>query len=437
MLKCLNLLFDKNNIFNNSANYMLIILFFTGIVAAFVFCCHNNLKIKKDIKQIFIETKSDDNKIKRKTIHNEIKEESKIQNKKLTKRNKKGEDKNKNKKKIKLNEPPKSKLNSKKRKIFFDNDANDNIKNILETGNFINNNHKNKEPNNKNKDKKNTLFFNINNNNIERKKKSLKKKNKFNKESSKNVLKRKTQNFSNLNDKIQENVNIYTDSELNAMDYEEAIKYDQRDFGQYYLSLIKNQHLLIFTFFQYKDYNAQMIKFDLFLFSFSINYVISAMFYSDDTLHQIYVDEGKFDILYQLPQMIYSSLISFFLEFILGNFGLFEENILDTRKRKKNKEALLKILKDISRVIRKKIILFFIITYLLTFAFWIYLGCFCAVYKNTQIHLLKEVLSSFAISFVSPFFSYLIPSILRIIALQNKKNDRSYLYIISKFLQSF
>ena len=83
MLKCIKLLFDKNNIFNNSANYMLIILFFTGIVAAFVFCCHNNLKIKKDIKQIFIETKSDDNKIKRKTIHNEIKEESKIQNKKL------------------------------------------------------------------------------------------------------------------------------------------------------------------------------------------------------------------------------------------------------------------------------------------------------------------------------------------------------------------
>ena len=70
---------------------------------------------------------------------NEIKkEESIIPFKKLTKRGKKTEDKNKNKNKIKLNEPPKTKINSKKRKINFDNDANDNIKNILETGNFIN-----------------------------------------------------------------------------------------------------------------------------------------------------------------------------------------------------------------------------------------------------------------------------------------------------------
>ena len=209
------------------------------------------------------------------------------------------------------------------------------------------------------------MFFNINNNTIDRKKKSLRKKSNFDKESSKNILKRKTQNFQNLNSLIPDNANIYTDSELNSMDYEEAIKYDQRNFVQYYLSLIKNQHLLIFTFFQCKDYNSQMIKFDLFLFSFSINYIVSAMFYSDDTMHKIYVDKGKFNFLYQLPQMIYSSIISFFLEFILGNFGLFEENIFDTRKRKKNKETLLKILRDISRVIRIKIILIFITLFFL------------------------------------------------------------------------
>ena len=93
------------------------------------------------------------------------------------------------------------------------------------------------------------MLFNVNDNNLKGKRKSLKNVNKFDKENSKYVLKRKTQNFHNLNDKIQENVDIYTDSELNAMDYEEAIKYDQRDFGQYYLSLIKNQHLLIFLLF--------------------------------------------------------------------------------------------------------------------------------------------------------------------------------------------
>ena len=180
-----------------------------------------------------------------------------------------------------------------------------------------------------------------------------------------------------------------------------------------------------------------MIKLDLFLFSFSINYVISAMFYSDGTMHKIYVDEGDFDFLYQFPQMIYSSIISFFLDFLLGNLGLYEDNLFDVRKLKKNKEALSKILHDISRAVKIKIIFFFIITYILAFAFWIYLGCFCAVYKNTQIHLLKEVSSSFVISFISPFFSYLIPCFLRIISLQNRKNDRPFIYKLSKFIQMF
>ena len=70
----------------------------------------------------------------------------------------------------------------------------------------------------------------------------------------------------------------YTDKELNLMNYDNAKKYDQRNFVQYYLSLIKNQNLLIFTFFQFKDYNSQMIKIELFLFFFSINFIVSAMF---------------------------------------------------------------------------------------------------------------------------------------------------------------
>ena len=62
------------------------------------------------------------------------------------------------------------------------------------------------------------------------------------------------------------------------------------------------------------------------------------------------------------------------------------------------------------------------ITYLLSISVWIYLGRFCAVYNNTQNQVLKEVISSFAFSFITPFFSYLLPGIFRIIALRNKNN---------------
>ena len=82
------------------------------------------------------------------------------------------------------------------------------------------------------------------------------------------------------------------------------------------------------------------------------------MFYSDKTMHKIYKDEGTFDIIYQIPQMLYSSLLSLLFTNLIGNFGLYEDNILDVRKRKKSKEDLNQIIYDVSRVIKIKVILF-------------------------------------------------------------------------------
>ena len=57
------------------------------------------------------------------------------------------------------------------------------------------------------------------------------------------------------------------DHELNSLDYKEAIKLDKRTYLQYYWSLIKTKHILIFTFLPTKDYNSYIIKIELFLFS--------------------------------------------------------------------------------------------------------------------------------------------------------------------------
>ena len=125
--------------------------------------------------------------------------------------------------------------------------------------------------------------------------------------------------------------------------------------------------------------------------------------------------------------MIYSLLISTILKLLLNFLGLYEEEIFELKNNKKNKEKI--FLK-----IKKKIIIFFIITYILLFLFWIYLGCFCYVYKNTQIHLLKDVISSFSISLITPFFVVLLQCFMRTYALKDKNGKRSVLYKISNIL---
>ena len=60
---------------------------------------------------------------------------------------------------------------------------------------------------------------------------------------------------------------------------------------------------------------------------------------------------------------------------------------------------------------------------------------FCAIYINTQIHLLSDTLISFGISLIYPFGIYLLPGFFRIPALSSSKNKRNCLYEFSKFIQ--
>ena len=52
LLRCRYLLFDLHNIFKNSANYLIMILFMFSIIALFSFICYNYSKIKTIIIEI-------------------------------------------------------------------------------------------------------------------------------------------------------------------------------------------------------------------------------------------------------------------------------------------------------------------------------------------------------------------------------------------------
>ena len=409
MLKCTNLLFNKKNIFKNSANYMIFILFTIGILAIFIYICYNNNKIKEYILQLSKKLKMD--KVKNiNTIYEYQKNKTKFKGS-----IKKADDNNTNRKILSNNN--KHSIQKKSKSLFNINFNQINYKNDSRiTENYINPNNKSKNKKKKSKDKK-------------------VKKNKFqlkNKEEQSNAI-LKTKDFTHKKEtskeKEKENFGSYNDEEMNSLEYEEAKKRDKRTYFQFYLSLLKTNHILIFTFCNISDYNSQMMKIYIFFYIFIINFTVSAMFYSDETMHKIYTEKGAFDFTYQLPQMIYSFIISSILEIALGFLGLYEGNIIEIKNTKDKKDKNKQLC-----IIKCKVFFFFFVTYILLFFIWLYIGCFCAVYKNTQMHLLKDVLSSFAISFITPFFTCLLPGLLRIPSLQSKSN-RKILYKISNFLQ--
>ena len=247
----------------------------------------------------------------------------------------------------------------------------------------------------------------------------------------------KNSNSIKSKDKIinyKENILNYNDEELNNLGYKLALKNDKRNYCQYYFSLLKTKHILIFTFFNNEDYNSKIIKIDLFLFNFSLFFMINALFFNYNTIHKIYENNGIFDIIDQFPEIIYSSFISMLLSSFLELLAL-TEGILLKLKRIKSKIDFNKRIIRITKVIKIKFLLYFIISTIFLIFFWYYLSMFCAIYENTQIHLIKDTLLSFLSSLIEPLGFYFIPGLFRIPSLSKHNKYRYILYRLSKIIQ--
>ena len=239
-----------------------------------------------------------------------------------------------------------------------------------------------------------------------------------------------------LSDKVKE-ILKNTDEEINQLPYKFALKYDTRKYYQYYFSLIRTKHPLIFTFFNNNDYNIKIIKIDLFLFSFSLYFTVNALFFNDDTMHKIYEDKGVFNFLFQLPSILYSVLISATLNSLLKLLAFSGGSILEYKSNKfvKFQIDLDEREKKLVKMIKIKFIIYFIISTIISLFCWYYLSMFCAIYRNTQIYLIKDTLISYSLSLCYPLLINLLPVFFRIPALFQKSKERRLLYRISKLLQ--
>ena len=178
------------------------------------------------------------------------------------------------------------------------------------------------------------------------------------------------------------------------------------------------------------------MDYPIFIIGFVIEYAVNSLFYNDEEIHNIYESKGKFDLETQIPIMIYSTLISILLNSLLTFLALSNDAIISF-KHDYSKINVQERVKSLTNKITIKFILYFVITFIVLLFFWYYISIFCVIYKNTQIHLLKETLVSFGLSLIYPFVFYLIPGVLRIKALSNVNIKRECLYNFSKFLQSF
>ena len=244
----------------------------------------------------------------------------------------------------------------------------------------------------------------------------------------------------------------YNDYELNSLTYEKAIIYDNRTYLQYYCSLLKEKHLIIFTFISSNDYNLFIIKLSLFIFSVSLNFAVNTLFFTDTIIHKIYEKPTTSQLIYSLMNILYSTIISSTISISLKLLALSNKSILklktDNNKMKnKNKKKKIKYKKKNENKIKKYILresdelvkdynlkfnIFYLVSFIFMLAFWYFISAFCAVYKNSQIYLIENTLCSLATSLVYPFGLNLIPGMFRITALRSK--NKKCVYTVGNFI---
>ena len=425
VMKCYKLAMDFSLIFKNYGEIIMTILTFIFLTMMLIYFILGNKKIHHYLITILKwNAKNGPNK------NSKFDAESVAvsDDKKIVHENKK----NKKEKRIKFktgNEPPKK---SKRKVVEFSSVVNNNYPKNSETPKFVTSTNdlkqnksegvnKNKRNKNRNKiiDEKIRHFTNK----ASVTKKEIKETEENNK---KEILE------TGYNDIRKKN---YTDKELDELDYELAIIYDKRTFFQYYWCMLKENQLLIFTFLPMDDFNLMYAKIALFIISFGLFITINGFFFSDDTMHKVYEDNGEFDIIYQIPQIFYSSVISSVANVLLKNLSLSEASILELKKETYfNIHKAKKKARQIERCLKIKLILFFIISLILMLFFWYFISCFCAVYRNTQVILLKDTGISFGASMLYPFALSFLPGIFRIPALRAKNQNQKCLYKLSKLI---
>ena len=233
-------------------------------------------------------------------------------------------------------------------------------------------------------------------------------------------------------EKNDSTITKFTDNEINTLKYEEALEYDKRTYLQYYISLLRTKHLLIFSFITNNDYNSKIIKICLFFFFFALEYTINSLFYQDPKIHQLYNDNGKYKLIYQIPHICYSTIISATITFFIKFISL-SENYIISLKHSENLDNYSKI----KKCLFIKFLFFFIFIVILLLSSWYYLGCFCAVFRNSQIYLIKDTFYTFLLSLIYPFGLQLLSGTFRIPSLRDKNKRRKCIYIFSKIIQIF
>ena len=223
---------------------------------------------------------------------------------------------------------------------------------------------------------------------------------------------------------------------LDNYDYDTAIKYENRSFCRiFYICLLSKENILN-TFF-FKSYlEVQSLRLTSFIFSYSCDLALNALFYLNKKISDKYHYEGNYQLFFTIinnitisvSSTIFSFLLVKSLEFLTNSKDDIEKLFrIEEQKMRKDKDFIVSLktkrnihieLIKIFKLLNIKIIIYIIIELIIMLFFFYYITSFCEVYKDTQMSWALDSFISFLLSILTELFTSFLTTVLYLISLK-------------------
>ena len=210
--------------------------------------------------------------------------------------------------------------------------------------------------------------------------------------------------------------------QMNDMNFKYAMKKDHRNFIKIYWGYLQTSQIILNLFTLEVFIELRIIKIMFYLFTISLELILNALFFTDEYVDKTYVSGGVLDMISSLPKSVYSVLVSFIISLFLSHLSSSKDSIRDLiiKKQREKNYPLLSL--QITNKLKTKLIIYFVINFILMIFFWYYCSVFCAVYINNAKNWLYGCLTSIGLTFITPFFMSLIPTLVRYFSLRLKNH---------------
>jgi hypothetical protein len=212
--------------------------------------------------------------------------------------------------------------------------------------------------------------------------------------------------------------NEYLKTDVDDMDYDDAIKNDHRSFCNYFCDKLKERQTIMDTFFTKDILRPISIKVILLLLKIDLYFVVNGLFYNEEYISKLFYsnEEEKFFSFFprSISRFIYTTLVGVIVGIIIG--FLFVEEKRVKRIFIRDKEDSLELRYEISvicKTLKERYSVFISICIFISIISWYYICCFNSVYPNVKMEWIKSSIVIMIIMQILSIFSILLDSILR------------------------